>query len=198
VRGYDWLIHAIYGDVHVRMLEGVSDQIREDSSVTDVCCGTAQLYRWHLRGKVRSYLGLDCNPSFVAGLQRRGVESDFCDARSGPIEAADYITMCSAFYHFYDRQDEIFDKLLAAARVAVIISEPIENMSYFRFRPLAALANWFSNPGVGDYKKRFDLDTFRSFSERHGCSHFLHQPGEKYALAVFQAPGVAEQRLLAA
>jgi SAM-dependent methyltransferase len=186
------VIRAIYGGVHVRMLEGVSERIREGSSVTDVCCGTAQLYRWHLRGKARSYLGLDGNQIFIAGLKRRGVAADLCDVRSGPIEAADYITVCSAFYHFYDRRDEIFAKLLAAARVAVIISEPIENMSSFRFRPLAALANWFSNPGIGEHDKRFNLDAFRSFSEQHGCTHFLHQPGEKYALAVFQAPGGSE------
>jgi len=111
--------------------------------------------------------------------------------RSEPIEPADYVTVCSSFYHFYDRRDEVLSRLRAAARVEVIVSEPIENLSSGSFRPMASLANRLSNPGLGEYRKRFDLQTFRSFAEAHRASRFIHEEGDKDVLAVF--PGGASR-----
>jgi len=184
-RGYDWTMRLLYGRGHSRMLSRVSDLIADGSSVSDVCCGTAQLYRQHLRRKGCAYIGLDANPRFVAALRRRGIEARLCDVRSEPIEPADYVTVCSSFYHFYDRRDEVLNRLRAAARIEVIVSEPIENLSSGSFRPLASLASRLSNPGLGEYRKRFDLQTFRGFAEAHRASRFIHEPADKNALAVF-------------
>jgi hypothetical protein len=125
------------------------------------------------------------NPRFVAALRRTGIEARLCDVRSESIEQADYVTVCSSFYHFYDRRDEVLNRLRAAARVEVIVSEPIENLSSGSFRPMASLANRLSNPGLGEYRKRFDPQTFRTFAETHRASRFIHEQGDKNALAVF-------------
>ena len=43
-----------------------------------------------------------------------------------------------------------------------------------------------TDPGVGEYGERFDLDAFRAFAELHGASEFIHQPGQRNAIAVFR------------
>jgi hypothetical protein len=61
----------------------------------------------------------------------------------------------------------------AAARRAVIISEPIRNPS----SPdswLGRVAIHLSNPGVGEYGERFDLPELRALASAHGVSEFLH------------------------
>jgi hypothetical protein len=50
---------------------------------------------------------------------------------------------------------------------------------------MGGIANRLTNPGVGEFQYRFDLDSFRSFAERHGAIRFLYQPGQRNAVAVF-------------
>ena len=101
------------------------------------------------------------------------------------LPAADYVVMGSSFCHFYRHEGEILAKMLSAARCGVIISEPVRNLSTCAWRVVGGLANRLTNPGVGEFQYRFDLDSFRSFAERHGADRFLHQPGQRNAVAVF-------------
>ena len=185
---YDWMLRLLYGDAHSRVLEQVSNLIPDGSSVCDVCCGTGQLYFQFLKTKGCDYVGLDGNASFVGSLENKGVRARLCEIRSDPIEEADFVTVCSSFYHFYHQREEVLAKLRAAARIAVIISEPLENLSSYSLRPISVLARWLTNPGIAEYRERFDLETFREFAESNGASQFIHQSGDKNALAVFPAP----------
>src|SRR5262249_38064517 len=111
------------------------------------------------------------------------------DVRTDPIPTADYVTMCSSFYHMRRQEDAMLARMRAAAREAVVISEPVQNVSTSLPGPLGRLAAWATNPGAGEYDERYDLATFRAFAERHGATVFAHAPGERNAVAVF--PGGA-------
>ena len=184
---YDWMLRLLYGEAHFRVLAQVSGLIPEGSSVCDVCCGTGQLYLRHLKSKGCDYIGLDGNAGFVRSLANKGARARLCEVRSDSIEPADFVTVCSSFYHFYHQREEVLAKLRAAARIAVIISEPVQNLSSNPLRPISILARWLTNPGIAEYRDRFDLETFQEFAESNGASQFIHQPGDKNALAVFPA-----------
>ena len=156
------------------------------SSVTDICCGTARLYRSFLREKDCAYLGLDANGHFIMSTKRMGIPSKLHDASADPIEPADYVVMCNSFYHFYDEKEDLLDRMRAAARKAVILSEPVRNMSSHGFGPLARLSNWLTNPGIGDYTRRFDPESFRRFAEKGGAAEFHYEDGDRNAIAVFK------------
>jgi glycosyltransferase involved in cell wall biosynthesis len=182
-------------DAGMRLLEGrqrdaiwaeVARRIPAGATVVDVCCGTARLYRDHLRGRVAGYLGLDFNGHFVMGARKRGVPARFFNLLADPVPEADYVVMCSSFYHFRRDAGAVLAKLRAAARQAVIISEPVQNLSALGLG-VGRLAARLTNPGVGEYAERYDLAAFRAFAERHGAHDFVHAPGARNAIAVFGA-----------
>jgi len=184
--GYDAFMSLLCGAELRRTLARVAALIPEGSSVTDVCCGTARLYRDHLHNRSGGYLGLDANGHFIMSLKRRAVPCKLHNALTDPIDPADYVVMSNSFYHFHDRRDELIARMKGAARKGVILTEPVQNASAHPFAPLAAFAKWLTNPGVGDHTKRFDLEGFRAFTEEHGGG-FVYEEGDRNALAVFTA-----------
>ena len=90
--------------------------------------------------------------------------------------------MCSSLYHFGAEVDDVIEKLRRAARRAVVISEPVRNLSDAPVvgRLFAAL----TNPGVGTFNARFDLDRFAALVARHG-GELSHDPGARNAIGVF-------------
>jgi SAM-dependent methyltransferase len=181
--GYNLTMRALYGDEYRRAAAAVAARIPDGASVVDVCCGTAQLYRDHLRARGCSYLGLDFNGDFVMHARRRGADVRWFNLISDPIPAADYVVICSALYQFADRADEVVTKLRRAARRAVVISEPVHNLS--QLPALGRVAAALTNPGVGDgYMQRFDLDSFSALAARH-AGHVQHATGDRNALAEF-------------
>src|SRR5262249_34239956 len=154
----------------------------------DVCCGTARLARDGLRGRRVEYLGLDFNGHFVMGIRKRGVHAKFFELLRDPIPSADYVVMCSSFYHAWGHEEAVLAKLVAAARKAVIISEPVENLSANGTALGRRLGRWLSNPGVGKHDRRFDSESFSAFAQRYGAEQVIREPGRRNAIAVFRAP----------
>jgi NAD(P)-dependent dehydrogenase (short-subunit alcohol dehydrogenase family) len=72
-----------------------------------------------------------------------------------------------------------------AARRAVIISEPVDNLSHHDSF-LGRLAPHLTNPGVGEYDHRYSLAELQALMSAHGASAFLHRPGDRNAIAVFR------------
>jgi SAM-dependent methyltransferase len=176
------LLRGRYADI----LRAVAQRIPDGVSVVDVCCGTCRLYRKFLREKSCAYLGLDVNPRFVRTAARRGIPARCFDALAEDIPPHDVVVMCSSFYHFYAEADEVFEKMRRAARKAVIISEPVRNLSTHPVKWVARLAGALTDPGVGDSRRRYDLEGFRAFARRHGADEFIGKEGDRQALAVFE------------
>jgi hypothetical protein len=185
--GYDLTMKALYRSQWEATYREVADRISDGASVVDVCAGTARIYRDFLKDRGCDYLGLDFSGHLVMSARRHGVPIRRFDLCCDELPEADYVVMCSSFYHFRDREDEILDKLLRAAKKAVVISEPVENFSSHGPSLWSRLMRRFANPGVGDCSYRYDIASFRDLAERHGAIEVHHEPGGRNAIAVFDA-----------
>ena len=176
-------MRLLYGGDYAPVAAAVAARIADGASVVDVCCGTARLHRDFLRARGCSYLGLDFNGDFVMHARRRGTDARWFDLERDPLPTADYVVICSSLYHFASRADEIVNKLRRAARRAVIVSEPVKNLS--QLPALGWLAAKLTDPGVGDgngHLRRFDLPAFTALVARHG-GRLVHAAGDRNALA---------------
>jgi SAM-dependent methyltransferase len=182
---YDRLVQLLFGPRHEQAYVDVAQQIPEGASVVDLCSGTGKMYRDHLRSRDCQYLGLDFNGHFVVRARRSGVPTRFFNVLSDTIPPADYVVMMSSLYHFRRGADELIERMKAAARRAVIISEPVDNLSHHDSF-LGRLAPHLTNPGVGEYDHRYSLAELQALMSAHGASAFLHRPGDRNAIAVFR------------
>jgi hypothetical protein len=110
------------------------------------------------------------------------VDIRWFDLLAEPIPPADYVVMCSSLYHFGADLDEMIGKMRRAANRGVIVSEPVRNLS--NAPVVGRLAAALTNPGVGSFTARFDLDRFRVICERHG-GELAYEAGDRNAIAVF-------------
>jgi len=185
--GYDLMMRALYGAQYEATYAAVAAHIPDGASVVDLCCGTAHLHRNYLRQRGCRYLGLDANGDFVMHAQRHGVDARWFNVITDPIPSADYVVMCSSLYHFGDHADEIVERMRRAARRAVIISEPVRNLSDVPV--VGGLAASLTNPGVGSFEKRFDLASLTELARRHGAEP-IHDEGQRNAVVIL--PRLAE------
>jgi glycosyltransferase involved in cell wall biosynthesis len=128
--GYDLVMRGLYGDKIGSVYADVAAQVPEGTSVVDLCCGTAVLFRNFLKARGGGeYLGLDFNAHFVFANRRHGIPSRFFNVLKDEIPAADCVTMVSSLYHFRSDADALIERMLKAARKRVVISEPVQNWS---------------------------------------------------------------------
>jgi hypothetical protein len=77
----------------------------------------------------------------------------------------------------------------AAARTAVIGSEPVRNLS--QLPVVGRLAAALTNPGTGEHSGRYDLETFRRFAHGHDAVEVCCPPDARNAIAVFRGSAPA-------
>jgi glycosyltransferase involved in cell wall biosynthesis len=179
--GYDLVMRALYGRDYQAVYAAVAARIPDGASVVDICCGTARLHRDFLRARGCTYLGLDFNGDFIIHAQRRGVDARWFNVLTDPIPRADYVVMCSSLYHFGAEVDDVVDRMRRAAERAVIISEPVRNWSDAPV--VGGVAAALTNPGVGSFVRRFDLESFSALARKHGAE-LVHEGGDRNAVAV--------------
>ena len=169
---YDGVMAALYGRHGAMRLSMVAAEVPPASAVLECCCGSGRLYRRHLRGRVTGYIGLDVSDRFVAALRRAGADARVADLarEDGPLPAADVVILQASLYHFLPDPSRLIDRLLAAARDRVIISEPIRNLSSSRVGAIAQLARRATDAGADGSADRFDEATLGAalspYSER--------------------------------
>lgn len=146
---YEMTMIAAYGRHYGERYQAITDLIPAGASVLDLCCGPGILYQRYLRPKTVSYTGLDINEKFVRDVIGYGAQARVHDLCSDdPLPKADYVVMQASLYHFLPNAGPIISRMVAAARSAVIIAEPIRNLSDSRLRPLSWLARTITNPGI--------------------------------------------------
>lgn len=157
--GYELVMRALYGRYYAGRLEAVAARIPDGCSVLELCAGPGALYRRHLRGRVAAYTAADVNPRFVRRLRRLGAEALLRDL-SGPerLPAADVVLIQASLYHFLPDAAGLIERMLDAARLTVIIAEPIRNLSSSAMPLLARLGQRGTDPGTGGaaHHQRFD------------------------------------------
>lgn len=185
---YDLSMRLLQGAAYDASLELVASQIPAGASVVDVCSGSCRLYREHLRGKGVKYRALDGNGRLVAAARRVGIDARLWNAKTDPVPEADVVVMTSSLYHFHDEADSLLERMKAAARQSLLVSEPVQNLSAHPLPPVRALSAWLSDPGVGaqEHAFRYDLEGFKALMSNAGAGKLVHAPGDRNALAVFE------------
>jgi SAM-dependent methyltransferase len=163
-------MQALYGRHYGARLTAVAEQIPTGASVLELCCGPGTLYLRHLRGRVSEYVGLDINAGFVARLRRRGVDARIFDlAGEQPLPAADVALMQASLYHFLPDAARVVDRMIAAARDRVIVSEPVRNLATSSIPGVSLLGRRAADPGVGGHAERFTEQTLAALMETYSA-----------------------------
>lgn len=150
----------LYGRHYLTRYRILADLIQPQTTVLDLCCGPAILYRRYLRNKAVNYTGLDINEGFIKRLKQSGSKGMVWDVRRDePLPQADYVVMQASLYHFLPDPSAVVDRMLSAARRQAIIAEPIRNISNEESLILRTLGSRLSNPGTGEPKMRFTEQT---------------------------------------
>lgn len=159
--GYELLMRALYGRHYSARMRAVAEKVPRGASVLELCCGPGTLYRRYLRERTSGYVGLDVNEGFVAALVRRGVDARRLDLTGGDedLPTADVAIIQASLYHFLPGAAQIVDRMLAAARETVIISEPIRNLATSSVPGVGLLGRRGADPGVGGHDERFTKAT---------------------------------------
>jgi SAM-dependent methyltransferase len=189
--GYEVLMRALYGRHYTDRMRAVAEQVPPGSTVLELCCGPATLYRRYLRARAGSYIGLDVNERFVAQLRRDSVDARRVDlARADePLPGADVVIMQASLYHFLPDAQPIVDRMLTAARDRVIVSEPIRNLASSGLPLVGKLGRRAADPGVGGHAHRFTEATLDRLMEPHSVLDAFLIPGGREKVYVLRAGG---------
>ena len=183
-------MRLLYGRPLEQTYADVARRIPEGASVVDLCCGTGRLYpRSPPRRAAADTSGSTSTVTSSCRPAARGVPTRFFNVLADPIPEADYVVMLSSLYHFRSRAGD-------AARTHEGGGAPGRDRQRAGPEPLAArsllgrVASRLTNPGVGEYRERFDLAELRALASAHGATEFLHRDGDRNAIAVFRRNGV--------
>src|SRR5215813_1703031 len=123
-------MRVLYGRHYHARYSTIAEIIREESSVLDVCCGPGTLFTRYLKEKRVQYTGLDINSGFISNLHKSGARAEVRDLRDDMIlPPADYVVMQASLYHFLPDPAPVVDQMLGAARLQLIIAEPVRNLA---------------------------------------------------------------------
>jgi SAM-dependent methyltransferase len=192
-RGYELVMRALYGRHYSDRMRAVAEQVPAGASVLELCCGPATLYRRHLQGRARSYIGLDVNERFVAQLAAAGIDARVVDLAGDqrPLPGADVALIQASLYHFLPDAGPIVDRMLAAATQLVIVSEPVRNLASSEIPLVGRLGRGATDPGVGAHAQRFTEATLDGLMEsyRDRVQRQFLIPGGREKVYVLEAGG---------
>jgi SAM-dependent methyltransferase len=165
---YEAFLLARYRGEYRERSKAIANLIPAGASVVDLCCGPATLYLSHLRFKGVSYTGLDINCDFVERLSARGVAASVWDVTTNAsLPSADFLVMQGSLSHFLPDPYPVVERMLAAAKRAVILTEPVWNLADSKNPLVSWLARKLANPGTGDQANRFNESLFEAFLDHY-------------------------------
>jgi SAM-dependent methyltransferase len=154
-------MRLLYGRHYQDRMRVVAEEVPAGASVLELCCGPGTLYHRHLRGRVRSYVGLDINERFVHELRGQGVDARLLDLACAdqPLPSAEVAIIQASLYHFLPDATSVIERMLGAAEDRVIVSEPIRNLASSGLPLVGTLGRRAADPGVGGHEQRFNEET---------------------------------------
>lgn len=160
----------LYGRHYFTRYRVLSELIDPESSVLDLGCGPAILYKRYLRRKGVTYTGLDVNEIFIKGLESTNAHGLLWDLREDrDLPAADYVVMQASLYHFLPAPRAVVERMLRAAGKAVLVAEPIRNWSNSGSSIFSRLGKRLTDPGTGEQSLRFSEDTLDELFARYSA-----------------------------
>jgi hypothetical protein len=185
---YGALMRLLYGRHLTARLAAASAEVPAGCDVIDVCSGDGRLYREHLRHKSVRYEALDLSPQFVEWMSEHGIRARTFDVRSEALPSADVIVMLSSLYQFQPDAASVVERMVEAARMRVVITEPVRNLSESRNSMLRFVARRMTetrSDAHGDEIPRFDRVTFPRLCQRFPTLERLDTlPGGREMIAV--------------
>jgi SAM-dependent methyltransferase len=174
-------MRVLYGRYYAARDAAVAAHVPDGSSVLELCCGPARMYERELRGRTRSYVGIDANAGYVERRRRRGVDARRADVATAELPTADVVVMQASLYHFLpeDQAAAMVARMRAVALDRVIVAEPVRNLAQSRLAPVARLAAGGAATAEGAQAQRFDAASLRALMERFGDAvvHVEPAPG---------------------
>jgi hypothetical protein len=185
---YGVLMRLLYGRHLSARLAAVSAEVPAGCHVIDVCSGDGRLYREYLRHMRVRYEALDLSPQLVRWMSERGIDARTFDVRSEALPSADVIVMLSSLYQFQPDAASVVERMVEAARMRVIITEPVRNLSESRNPMLRFVARRLTETREGASAQgihRFDRITFPRLCQRFPTLERLDTlPGGREMIAV--------------
>ena len=164
---YRIVMQLLYGRGYVARYQAISALIPDGADVFEACAGDARLYEHYLRPRGISYRAGEFNERFVAHARARGIAMDRFDLRSDEIPRADVVILHASLYQFMPEHLQVVERLLAAARRTLIVSEPVVNLSTSQWALIRWIAKRSADPGSGDKPQRFDEASLDGFFRAH-------------------------------
>lgn len=164
---YQLLMRLIYAGGYSARYSALSQLIPDGADVFEACAGDAYLYRHYLQPRGIRYRAGEFNETFVAHARARGIEMARFDLRQDPVPQADVVLLHASLYQFMPDHRQIVDRLLAAARQQLILSEPVRNLSSSRWGLIRWIARRSADPGSGHKAQRFDEQSLDAFVAAH-------------------------------
>jgi hypothetical protein len=187
------MMRGLYGRYFSDRYLAVAAEVPARATVVEVCAGDCYLYLHYLRPKSVTYLGLDLSAHLVRWAQAQGVNARQWNMWEDEIPSADVVIMQAGLYHFMPQTKAIIQKMLAAARQAVIIAEPIQNITSSSNPAMAWLGRQLVRLTVTeriDPGRRFERQSlmvvFQSLDE---FKYAYLIPGGKEMVGVFRGGG---------
>ncbi len=177
--GYGLAMRVLYGRYYAARDAAVAAHVPEGAGVLELCCGPARMYLRELRGRTRSYVGLDLSEAFVERLRRRGVDARRADVATAELPPADVVIMQASLYHFLPAASAaaLVERMRSAAADRVVISEPVRNLASSRSGAVARLAAGGAATAEGAQAQRFDAASLRALMDGFDVLHSEAVPG---------------------
>lgn len=178
---------ALYGRHYFARYQALANLIEPRSTVLDCCCGPGVLYRRYLRHKAITYTGFDLNELFVNKVIQAGAQGETRDLLAEEdLPANDYVIMQASLYHFLPNPEPVLSRMITAAKRALIISEPVRNLTNSKFRFVRLLSGQMTNAGQRNETHRFDEESldhvFAKLDWRPASTLFISGGREKVYL----------------
>ena len=186
---YALLMRILYGKNYLDRYASISDEIPDNVSVLDVCCGDCMLYKKQLKGRVE-YTGVDINPMFIKNARENNISVLQLDVFTDVFPNSDFIVMQASLYQFIPHFDQVVKKMLQKATKKVIICEPVRNLSDANNKIVSFIARNSANPGSGHKPQRFTEEMFREYFTREYSGimeKFKFIPGNRELMVVLNA-----------
>jgi trans-aconitate methyltransferase len=156
----------------------------ENVTVVDVCCGDCSLSSF-LRKKNIDYLGIDLNHKFIKDAIKRGIKAKNFNVQDQLIPAADYIIIQDSLYQFIPHHRQMIEKLFSAAKVGVIISEPVLNVASSRNRLFVFLAKLTTKVDGHEFPYRFTKENLLDLFNEYKVGSIKEIKGGRDLIGVF-------------